>query len=456
MGIRDLYKVLAQKNLKPPEADLHQLPPNCVIDIDFMGTSSLWSLTRRLMTEDYNQTTARTAGMKLASHVKNLFCDDGRVVTLHVDGTYNAEKQTEHDKRVAKSVKTQEKLDAALLHMRNRPEQGKYTCKTVLDKIKKTLAALFVLTQADKDSLCGAMASFDPDKVTVCRCETEADLCIARSLNRELVPGHRVVVSGDSDLLAYLPTERVLRSIPNTASFSWYTKDEVEKTLRLPSHQHFLLLAVVAANDYGGNVKTVGIITNCDIIRDLPAGTIDEMLEAYVTAASDHVGYQVDRTMFDASRRVLHDLVDTPLPLVDRNNQDFLDRLHVFRGLLSQRHENARQARASEPRQQEALPFYVAPHSHRNQFRPYFTSKDSILRSQKVVDLNTVKEHAPPPQRKSQSGPRPRKRQPAKKKKQQKHRAKGKEVEQPYKRQIQSSTKHDHGFMKNMLPRLSP
>ncbi|KAG9321155.1 hypothetical protein KVV02_007730 [Mortierella alpina] len=319
MGIRDLYKVLAQKNLKPPEADLHQLPPNCVIDIDFMGTSSLWSLTRRLMTEDYNLTTARTAGMKLASHIRNLFCDDGP------------------------------------------SEHGTYSCKTTLDKIKKTLATLFVLTQADKDILCGAMASFNPDKVTVCRCATEADLCNAISLSRELVPGRRVVVSGDSDLLAYLPTERVLRSIPNTASFSWYTKDEVEeKMLRLPSHQHLLLLAIVAANDYGGNVKTLGIITNCDIIRDLPAGNIDEMLEGFA---------------------LLH-----------------------LKGL--------------DPSIPEGC-------------RPQLCQRACS-----------------PPSKKSQSGPKPRKRQPARKKKQQKHRAKGEDVDQPYKRQLQSSTKHDHGLMK--------
>ncbi|KAF9944093.1 hypothetical protein BGZ70_005051, partial [Mortierella alpina] len=386
MGIRDMYKVLAQKDLKPPIADLAQLPSNCMLEIDLMGTSMLWARMRRLLTEDYNETAARSAGMQLASYMRSLFVGDGRTVTVHVDGGYNAEKQQEHEKRAGDAVKTLEKLDTVLQHMKSRSNHGKHTCKTVRDKIKKTLSALFVLTQADKDSLCEAMSSFDPNNITVCRCATEADLCIARSLDRELVPGHKLVVSSDSDLLVYLPVDRVLRSIPKTTSFAWYTKADVRQALQLPSDQHLLLLGIVAANDYGRNVRSLGIVSNCDIIRDIPLGSIEDMLESYVAAASAQVDWQVDRVLFDASKRVMHDLVDTPLPLVDRSNQLFLDRLHEFRGLISQRHENARQARALK--QQDDLPFYVAPHSHQNQFRNHFTSKDTILRTQKVVDLN--------------------------------------------------------------------
>ncbi|CAO3570990.1 unnamed protein product [Mortierella alpina] len=146
MSIRDMYKVLAQKNLKPPVADLAQLPPNCKLEIDLVGTSMLWARMRRLLTEDYHETAARSAGRQLAGYIRNVFVGDGRKVTLHVEGGHNAEIQQEHEKRAGDAVKTLKKQDAALNQMQGRSELGKHTCKTVMDR----------------DSLCEAMPSFDP------------------------------------------------------------------------------------------------------------------------------------------------------------------------------------------------------------------------------------------------------------------------------------------------------
>ncbi|KAF9403454.1 hypothetical protein BGZ94_004588, partial [Podila epigama] len=54
------------------------IPPSSTVDIDVMGASSLWRMMRCLLTADYSQNTPRTAGITLASHVKNRFCGYGR------------------------------------------------------------------------------------------------------------------------------------------------------------------------------------------------------------------------------------------------------------------------------------------------------------------------------------------------------------------------------------------
>ncbi|KAF9419685.1 hypothetical protein BGZ94_009337 [Podila epigama] len=232
-----------------------------------------------------------------------------------------------------------------------------------------------------------------------------------------------------------------MRSVPNTSIYAWYNKNAVLRTLNLRSVNQLLLLAIVYANDYSKNVSSLGLARNADIIQKIKSNTIEAMMEEYVEAASVQVGFPVDKNQCSLSKRVLHEMVDTPLPVVDRNSQDFLDRLQEFRGLISRWHEGE-------------LPFYVAPHCHTNQFRNYFTSKNTKLRSQKVVDLNTVKVHAPPPQKTTQSVPRPRKRQPSRKKTRQKYKtkSKGKEkAEQPYKRGLTLSTRRDHGLMKKHI-----
>ncbi|KAF9404572.1 hypothetical protein BGZ94_004091, partial [Podila epigama] len=414
MGIKGLYTTLRQKGLHPPAADLQELPRNSTVEIDVMGTSSLRRMVRRLLTADYRQTTPTTTGIKLAHHVKNIFCGDGRRVVLHIDGAYNEEKKSEHDMRQELSVKTLLKLDTALQLMTIRSNQGKYTCKTTIENIKKYLAAVFTLTLNDKNEICDAMASVDPANISWFRFAGNA------------------------------PIKQVLRSVPNTSTYAWYHRDAVLRTLNLRSVSQLLLLAIVS-----GCLPT---IIRKMFRRLIKANTIEAMIEEYVEAESVKVGFPVDKNQFRLSQRVLHEMVDTPLPVVDRSNQNFLNRLHEFRGLISRRHEMARQVRS---RQQGERSFYVAPHSHANQFRNYFTSKNSILRSQKVVDLNTVKIHAPPPHKTTPSAPRPRrKRQPSRKKQRQKYKSKSKgkeKAEQPYKRSLTLSTKHDHGLMKKHI-----
>ncbi|KAG0212523.1 hypothetical protein BGX28_006121 [Mortierella sp. GBA30] len=162
MGLHDFYKVLTQKGLKPLPADLALLPPNARIDVDLFGTSSLWSLIRRLMTESYDASTARPAGIKVASRVVNLFGGQGRTIIVHVEGAYNAEKQIEHEKRASDFQKLLNKLDAALRPTQGRSTEAKYTCKTVMNTIKKLSAQTFVFTAVGKDNFYDDFGSHAP------------------------------------------------------------------------------------------------------------------------------------------------------------------------------------------------------------------------------------------------------------------------------------------------------
>ncbi|KAG9319191.1 hypothetical protein KVV02_003033 [Mortierella alpina] len=128
-----------------------------------------------------------------------------------------------------------------------------------------------------------------------------------------------------------------------TADFRWYNKDDILRALELPTALHPVLLAIVLENDYGSNIKGLGIVRNCSIIRQIPQsmdGSLDLVPESYVHKRMEF--------------QLLNDL----------------------------RFQMAKEARAARP---SPAPFYVAHRSKRNQFRPIFRTKESMLSGTKKV-----------------------------------------------------------------------
>ncbi|KAF9947363.1 hypothetical protein BGZ70_002720 [Mortierella alpina] len=77
-------------------------------------------------------------------------------------------------------------------------------------------------------------------------------------------------------------------------------------------------------NEYGPEVKSLGIVSNCKVIKTIGSGTMDNMLDEYVRPATRKVGNPVGRTMFDTSRRVFADMQDTlPVLAPVANNDDY-------------------------------------------------------------------------------------------------------------------------------------
>lgn len=151
---------------------------------------------------------------------------------------------------------------------------------------------------------------------------------------------------------------------------------------------------VVPKNDYGPNIKGLGIVSNCRIIKNIAAGPIDKMLKEYVRQANLKVGHPVDKSIFDASRRIFSDQQDillVPPPVV--SNSVFTNLAREFTRIKAIRVTVSRQAQAG----QTGTSFYVRKGSRRNQFWHLFTSKDTILHKRKEVDLSKVRRHPHPP-----------------------------------------------------------
>ncbi|KAF9949650.1 hypothetical protein BGZ72_008598 [Mortierella alpina] len=329
--------------------------------------------------------------------------------------------------------------------MRQRADQGKFVNGTVIRTIESKMKQVYVLTNQAKQALGTGLSS----KVTVCHCRTEADLCIARSKEHGNRP--RIVVSGDSDVLGYSTIPRFLRNIPKTSSFVWCNRADVLSALNLPSSRHLTLLAIISRNDYGKNIEGLGYVKNCDILRLIPEAPMDTMLDQYVVKAAQKVSRTtIERDRFEPAFRIFYRLKDTPLPGYAPDNTAFLNRQQAFQLLKNIRFQNALQNRAIRT---GPLPFYVAPGSQPNQFRHIFTSKDTILRRTKEVDLDSVGQF-PRPAPASSSGPATKRGKRSKKraKKNRQRYAKKKTSDEPIeKRKLRPATKTDHTLRKNHI-----
>ncbi|KAF9975593.1 hypothetical protein BGZ75_000457, partial [Mortierella antarctica] len=225
---------------------------------------------------------------------------------------------------------------------------------------------------------------------------------------------------------------------------------DVLAKLELPSSSHLTVLAAISKNDYGPNIKTLGIITNCKIIKKIAAGPIDSMLDEYVQLATVKVGHPVDKAMFDSSKRIFFDMQDTmsTSSAEAASNNDFVTQVREFNRIKGIRATVSRQAQADRP----GISFYVRRGSKRNQFRHIFSSKGSILHKTKEVDLSLVRAYHHPPA--PSKGPATKRRKRALKKKQKKQKKipkKTKPKDQPAERTLQSSTREDHRLRKTFV-----
>ncbi|KAF9938835.1 hypothetical protein BGZ67_010310 [Mortierella alpina] len=355
------------------------------------------------------------AGAGVVNYIKSLLGDGNSTITIHIDGARNTEKDYAHAARKTKYDKNLLELKTQLAAMERRAGANKRTCQTAMNKIEALLKQVFTL-----------------------RPRQPAD------------GNERIVVTGDSDLLGYRSVERVLRVVPRTGIFAWYDKADVLAKLELPSSSHLTVLAAISKNDYGPNIKTLGIITNCKIIKKIAAGPIDSMLDEYVQLATVKVGHPVDKAMFDSSKRIFFDMQDTmsTSSAEAASNNDFVTQVREFNRIKGIRATVSRQAQADRP----GISFYVRRGSKRNQFRHIFSSKGSILHKTKEVDLSLVRAYHHPPA--PSKGPATKRRKRALKKKQKKQKKipkKTKPKDQPAERTLQSSTREDHRLRKTFV-----
>ncbi|KAF9401790.1 hypothetical protein BGX21_000584 [Mortierella sp. AD011] len=131
--------------------------------------------------------------------------------------------------------------------MITRSNEWKWSSRSLIKEIKSNLRQLFTFLKKDKDAFETALKS---RLLNVCRCKTEADLCVGTECTAN---ADCYVVSGDSDLV-YQNVEKVLRPIPKRHhEFALYEKEDILDALDLPSAIHLLLCGIISDNDYSKN-----------------------------------------------------------------------------------------------------------------------------------------------------------------------------------------------------------
>ncbi|ORZ27893.1 hypothetical protein BCR41DRAFT_392351 [Lobosporangium transversale] len=235
----------------------------------------------------------------------------------------------------------------------------------------------------------------------------------------------------------------LVRPLPHRRrKFEVYGVNSVIQALNLPSHEHLVLFCAIAGNDYSRNPETLGSINNLRLVRKVAWNkSYNKMLQDYLREASKMLGRNAasEEGHFRVALRVFTSGYQTSAQALPSNNEfdNFKQRLLNGRGL---RHRMAQQ--------RDAPSFYIAEGSHRNQFRPIFSDKASILNG-RTVDISNCRQHDRP----GLKHPPRRKKTKKKQQKKQKRKHKGKKPHRVKKegepiRNLKDATKVDYSYSK--------
>ncbi|KAG0196652.1 hypothetical protein BGX28_009897 [Mortierella sp. GBA30] len=189
MGLSGFFQALKAKGFEFEAADLSGIMLDAVVDIELLGTS--W-FRNNLLGQLTDHTAPYSAGIKFGALIRSLF--GRRILRVHVEGGRNLKKiaRAERNEDFVTNLK---EIDTALDRMAKRADQGKFVNATVIRTIEGKLKQVYVLADPEKQYVCKGLSA----TVEVCRCRTEAELCIARFKDHGSRP--KIVVSGDSDIV---------------------------------------------------------------------------------------------------------------------------------------------------------------------------------------------------------------------------------------------------------------
>jgi hypothetical protein len=151
-------------------------------------------------------------------------------------------------------------------------KNGKWTPRFTVATIKKRLSSAYLIIDAfTKELQRGIMDSGCARSVD---CKGKADVVITEEMmarpTLEWSDGifPRMPGSSDSDLLIYASLPGMFRRLPD-GTYLLLTKERVLATLGVQHHRHLVLYGTVSRNYYVSNIRTVGLITNRNIIWEL-------------------------------------------------------------------------------------------------------------------------------------------------------------------------------------------
>ncbi|KAF9973855.1 hypothetical protein BGZ65_009032, partial [Modicella reniformis] len=377
MGVPHLFGLIQKKGYDPQVAPMPLANPAGRVLIDLLG--SLYITIR----QSYSSNPPLKAQFMVLTELSRLVQPSNALI--YIDGERASEKMDTHAKRDETRFKALQKADASIGRFQQRADNGLRIRKQHHIDIQKHLRNAFEWPAESRN----ALAAFLRDKGwTVKQCALEADVEIARDCTEV-----DVVLTRDSDALVYQNVPIVWRLISRRRVLV-YNMNEVLVTLGV-SRQQLTTLGVVSQNDYTSNVPSLGCATNFDIVKQLKATAVRALVREYLSCPKV-LGKNTEHNTFEASLQVFVDLEQTPAPPTQlSDNADippsYASLCAKYRGICENQRIVIGQQRLLRQSTSTVPSFYIAGGSTKNQFRPIFQNKKSILAGTWYADVTQAK-----------------------------------------------------------------
>ncbi|KAG0218293.1 hypothetical protein BGX31_011655 [Mortierella sp. GBA43] len=389
MGVTGLFQHLTTHGLSPAPVNIQKFlgEHGSPTHLDLFGTC--WHNVRsKIVDAKQSDTSIVKVGYSLAMEFKRLF---GTGIVIHIDGSPCNEKEKARTERAQRRHKQESILDNSLNILENNSINGIWTPRRIMKRVTKALTMVHMITDEDKDRLEEGLQTV----FHVCRCATEADVCIGVHNDPDL----RIAISANSDLLAFTGVSTLVRPLRRRRrKYAIYNKNDVLSALNLPSELHLLIFASISNNDHVKNVKTLAHCRNLSLVREIKEGDVNQMLQDYIASASNFLDIDLNavRSSFEMSLSVYANGAQTPVnePLLNHKFDQYRTRIQNAKVL---RHQVSLEKRIAKDPSNDHPSFYVAQGSKRNQFRPNFSSQSSILKGCTVPDIRGYPTRTRPP-----------------------------------------------------------
>ena len=249
MGLKDWFPFLRRKGYEPSV-----IPPSVIAGTLGNRTGRLDVLSfYPVIRNAYSHQTLDQAHLILEKTLSRFGTKESLI--LYIDGGQAVEKQETTRSREAAREKAAVKCQQSLDVLEQRIINNEKARKRHFVDVKTNLSSTFYWSSSARQSFVDHLRQAGWN---VKLCETEADVAIASDCQ----PGD-IVISADSDMLAYGPT--LWRPVSKGLVLA-YNRAELCRILGFSSAQ-LTALACVSSNDYNKNVYSLGPSTNFSIIR---------------------------------------------------------------------------------------------------------------------------------------------------------------------------------------------
>jgi hypothetical protein len=253
MGLKDMFPFLQKKKYDPVAlylSTLTTISTNRRV-MDVLGTCYM------TIRNSYSHNPDNVAHGILEKAISRFGSSQGMI--LVIDGDQALEKRGTALERELIRTKALDRTTASLETLETRVATGQRLRKSHFGKVRSGLASSFYWS---KEHWAGFAQYMRGKGWIVLIADTEADVAIAI----EAQPGD-IVISGDSDMLAYNTINTLWRPVSGGLVLVYFIPTLL-RSLGITRSQ-LTALAIVSKNDYGKNIFSLGPATNYEIIKSI-------------------------------------------------------------------------------------------------------------------------------------------------------------------------------------------